>query len=85
MLGFKDLKFNTHPSGDGIQSYTEFDNGYGASVVKSDFTIGGKIGLYEIAIFKDGNITYDTPITDNVIGNLDEDNVTKYLYEIQML
>jgi hypothetical protein len=32
-----------------------------------------------------GNLTYDTPITNDVIGYLTEDEVTDYLAQIQEL
>jgi hypothetical protein len=69
----------------GIVSRTEFDNGYEVSVVKSKYTYGGDIGLYELAIFKDGEICYDTPITNDVIGYLRPVDVTEVMEKIQKL
>jgi hypothetical protein len=69
----------------GIVSRTQFDNGYEASVVKSEYTYGGKDGLYELAIFKDGEICYNTPITDDVIGYLTTQEVTDLMEQIQKL
>ena len=72
-----------HPNG---TFYITFDNGYGASVVRSEFTYGGREGLYELAVFgKDGHISYDTPITNDVLGYLKEEEVTKILEQIQLL
>jgi hypothetical protein len=85
MKTFKDLEFKNHPMGQGVQARTYFDNGYGASVVRSEHTYGGSDGLYELAVLKNGNITYDTPITDDVIGYLTEEGVTEYLQKIQEL
>ena len=85
MKTFKDLEFKTHPMGDGVQALIYFDNGYGASVVRSEHTYGGSDGLYELAVLKNGNITYDTHITDDVIGYLKEEGVTDYLGKIQEL
>jgi hypothetical protein len=53
--------------------------------VKSEYTYGGKDGLYELAIFKDGDICYDTPITDDVIGYLRPEDVTEVIQKIQKL
>jgi len=87
MKTFKDLEFNEHPNGmGGVQAKIQFDNGFGASVVKTPFSYGGTRGLYELAIFgKDGDITYDTPITDDVLGYLSEVKVTETLAKIQAL
>ena len=87
MKTFNDIEFKTSPMGDdfGIVSRTEFDNGYEVSVVKSEYTYGGKDGLYELAIFKDGDICYDTPITDDVIGYLTTQEVTDLMEQIQKL
>ena len=87
MKTFKDIEFKPNPMGEdfGIVSRTQFDNGYEASVVKSDYTYGGKNGLYELAVFKDGEICYDTPITDDVIGYLRPEDVTDVMAKIQEL
>ena len=87
MKQFKDIEFKPNPMGAdfGIVSRTEFDNGYEVSVVKSPHTYGGDKGLYELAIFKDGEICYDTPITDDVIGYLRPEDVTDVMAKIQQL
>ena len=86
MKTFNDLKFEPHRNMDGIMSRIEFENGYGASVVKGEYTYGGKEGLYELAVLdSNGDLTYDTPITNDVLGHLSEDDVTKVLEQIQNL
>ena len=86
MKQFNDLQFKTHPQLDGVVGRITFDNGYGASVVKHEFSYGGKDGLYELAVLdKDGNLTYDTPITNDVIGYLREIDVTDVMIKIQQL
>ena len=67
-----------------------FENGYGASVVryqgKNDCTYGGQEGLWELAVLdKDGNITYQTSITSDVIGWLDDSEVEDVLNNIKDL
>ncbi len=63
--GYK-RKYNIH---NGVGYVYEFENGYGASVVKHDVSYGGKMGLYEIAVLDSkGDLCYDTPITDDVVG-----------------
>ena len=87
MKTFKDLEFKDHPNGmGGVQAKIQFANGFGASIVKTPFSYGGTRGLYELAIIgKDGDITYDTPITDDVLGHLSEAEVTVTLAQIQAL
>jgi hypothetical protein len=87
MKTFKDLVFNTHPNHmGGVQAIITFDNGYGASIVKTPHTYGGDNGLYELAVFgKDGHITYATPITNDVIGYLRPEDVTDVMEKIQQL
>jgi len=63
-----------------------FANGYVASVVRHDFSYGGKQGLFEVAVMdKDFNILYDTPITNDVIGHLNSDRLVKVLQDISNL
>ena len=85
MKTFNDLDFQSMQFGIGVIARINFDNGYGASVVKSTFSYGGNQDLYELAVIKDDAICYDTPITDDVLGYLTEDDVTKYLRQIQNL
>jgi hypothetical protein len=87
MKTFNDLDFNPHPNGmGGVQARIPFPNGYGASVVCNPFSYGGREGLYEIAVLNsEGRITYGTPITDDVIGYLNETEVTDILKQIQSL
>lgn len=88
MKQFKDLEFTflNDEFMSGKKSRIQFDNGYGASVVSHSFSYGGKQGLYEIAILdNEGDICYDTPITNDVIGHLTEEDVTEVLIKIQSL
>jgi hypothetical protein len=89
MKTFKDLEFeqiNDAPFMVGKKTRMHFDNGFGVSVVSHSFSYGGKRGLYEIAVLdKNGELTYDTPVTNDVIGNLSETGVTKVMKEVQEL
>jgi hypothetical protein len=86
MKTFKDLEFKQHPSADGIISRITFENGYGASVVRHEYSYGGKDGLYEVAVLNsDGELCYDTPVTNDVIGYLRDIDVTDVLAKIQQL
>ncbi len=74
------------PDQNGYQLVYEFDNGYGASVVKHDFSYGGKNGQYEVAVLdNEGALCYDTPITSDVIGYLTMSEVDKILVNISHL
>jgi hypothetical protein len=87
MKTFKDLEFVEHPSHiGGVQARITFDNGYGASVVKTPYSYGGDRGLYELAVLDtDGHLTYDTPVTNDVIGYLRDIDVTEVMEKIQQL
>jgi hypothetical protein len=87
MKTFKDLEFVEHPSHiGGVQARITFENGYGASVVKTPYSYGGKDGLYELAVLgTDGHLTYDTPVTSDVIGYLRDIDVTEVMEKIQQL
>ena len=85
MKTFEDLRFRPHRM-DGVQSIMMFDNGYGVSVVRTTFSYGGKMGLYELAVLDSGeDITYNTPVTNDVLGHLSEKEVTRYMIEVQKL
>jgi hypothetical protein len=87
MKAFKDLEFVEHPSHiGGVQARIQFDNGYGASVVKTPYSYGGDRGLYELAVLKDDELHYDNPVANgDVRGFLTEDAVTELLIQIQKL
>ena len=89
MKAFEDLQFGPHPNWDGVKAMMMFDNGYGVSVIKSEYSYGGKSGLYELAVLKGDqnkqNIAYDTPITDDVLGHLSPDDVTGLMKDVQEL
>jgi len=66
-----------------------FGNGYGASVVQGPYTYGGPMGLYELAVLvfdgDDHELTYDTPVTDDVEGHLPLGEVADLLVRIAAL
>lgn len=71
---------------DGYQKTYKFENGYGASVICNEFSYGGDRGLFEVAVLDAaGNIVYDTPITGDVLGYLDFEDVAKVLKDIENL
>ncbi len=85
---FDDLKFKAHPLG-GKQALLFFPNGYGVSVVIGPLFYSNNVDTYEVAIVK-GNrdkydLTYSTPITNDVLGYLTKDDVTRIINEVQSL
>ena len=87
MATFQDLKFEELGNeGYGIRAAIKFDNGYGASVIRTKGSYGGKDGLYELAVLdQEGEICYNTPITSDTLGWLKEDDVTAALQRIEAL
>ena len=92
MKTFNDLEFNSFPPidgmdiRDGVYAKIMFENGFGASIVRSSSSYGGKNGFYEIAVLDtDGDLTYDTGVTDYVVGHLTPEEVTKVMKQIQTL
>jgi len=70
----------------GVKSCMMFDNGFGVSVVSHTYSYGGNKGLYEVAVLdSNGELTYDTPVTNDVIGYLDKSEVTDVMEEVQKL
>ena len=75
-----------HFSG-GIQYIFKFDNGYGASVIKTTGSYGYHNDLWELAVTKydengEWGLCYDTPISDDVIGHLTDKEVSDLLKKI---
>jgi len=68
----------------GIRREYKFPNGYGASVIKGPYTYGGKKGLWEMALLKDGAILYQPPLFEDVIGHLTSKEVDNLLKQISM-
>jgi|694.fasta_scaffold02774_53 hypothetical protein len=84
-MKFTDLNFEEHYFG-GVHAVHFFENGYGVSVVCFPGSYGYEQGLYEVAILK-GNpdkfeLCYDTPITDDVFGHRDENDVENIMKEV---
>jgi hypothetical protein len=67
------------------QRIYEYENGYGASVVRGIHTYGGPTGLWELGVLHFGQLDYSTPITSDVIGYLTEDEVEGCLESIKAL
>jgi len=83
---FNQLEFSDgNNPGEVRRARMEFPNGYSASVIIGEYSYGGPEGLYELGVLHGGGLCYDTPITDDVIGHLSEDEVTRHLNMIAEL
>lgn len=83
MFGYE-CEFN--PRHGGKQYVFKFQNGFGASVVQHHFSYGGDKGLWELGVLdSEGRLTYETEITDDVIGYLSEVEVQQVLNQIRKL
>ena len=79
------LNFQPHPVGLGGQrAIVDFENGYSASVL-FDGPFYTTDGTYEIAIMKNGEVCYTTPLTSDVFGYLSTDEANKTLADIAAL
>ena len=83
MKTFKDLVFKPHSIGRGQHAVLEFDNGYGVSVLLGDLFYSNGIDTYELAVLANDCVCYDTPITDDVVGHITEDEVTEIMEKLQ--
>ena len=88
-MSYQSMKFAEYTTernarnGERYQVEYRFPNGYGASVVRGPYTYGGDAGLYELAVLNpDGELAYDTPITNDVLGWLTESDVDDVLGRI---
>lgn len=85
----KHKPYMTRDVNGGVQHLFKFDNGYGASVIRHDFSYGGEDGLWELAVLEfegeEWNLCYDTEVTDDVLGYLTDAEVEYNLDEIEKL
>lgn len=90
MKTFKDLKFKPYTIAfDGIEKYKEakqaietFENKYGVSVLFGSCFYSNSKDTYEVAVLYDGDITYNTEITDDVLSDLSENEVTEIMLKV---
>ena len=81
----KEYLTETNKVNGGIQKVYKFPNGYGASVIKHRGSYGYSEGLWELAVLNEGELCYDTEITNDVIGYLNDPEVDRYLRRIIQL
>jgi len=87
---FDDLNIRQHPHfNGGIQGIKFFDNGYGISVINGRGAYVSNDSEFEIAVLF-GNedkfeLSYNTPLTNDVIGHLTKNEVEEYMNKIAEL
>ena len=86
-MNFKE--FFSRPLHSGIQYLEFFPNGYGVSIVNHEFSYKGNSGNWELAVVigsKDKfELNYDTPITNDVLGWLSDDDVNEICIKVSEL
>ena len=70
---------------DGYVYVFKFNNGYGASVIKHQGSYGNLEDKFELAVLYNDKLVYDTEITNDVIGWLNNDEVLDLLDQIKEL
>ena len=55
------------------------------SVIRSSMTYGGSEGLFELAMLRNDKCVYDTPITNDVRGWLEVEDVLDILEDVQRI
>ena len=66
-----------------------FKNGFGISIIRNRYSKGSEGGLFEVAVLHGTEecwkLTYDTPITGDVVGWLDWAAVQNYVGRVALL
>ena len=74
----------------GMQLVFKFDNYYGLSIVCHSFSYGNDDALFEVAVIEfesddTWNLTYDTDITDDVLGEQSKEDVLSLIERVILL
>lgn len=82
-MEFKDLVFEKHTvSLLNSQAFHQFPNGYGVSVIDGDYAFCDK-GTYEVAIMKEGEVCFDTPLTNDVLRYQTPEDIDEILKQVE--
>ena len=74
------------PTAEGIRGTVHFDNGFGASVIKTSQSNGGSGGFFEVAVIDtENNVMCDTPVMGDVVGWCSPEAVDDLLGKIKEL
>lgn len=88
--GFEENLVKSRALHGGIQYQFKFENSYGASVVKHDFSDGHQMNQWELGVIKwddenNWDLYYCTPVTDDIVGYLTDEDVRDFLKQIKEL
>ena len=92
MKTFKDLNFKKHQLSELSGRYKNhktafevFENGYAVSVLFGESFYSNGIDTYELAILLNGELCYTSGITDGVLGELSEEEVSDIMIRVASL
>lgn len=66
----------------GKRAFLMFPNGYGASIINTSFSYSTEEAPWELAVMTKEGCCYDTPLTDDVIGECTDAEVIRLCGEI---
>lgn len=78
------IKAGTNGIGN-TQVVVRFPNGYGASIIEGTGSYGIELGVITFSADGHWDLTYETPVTDDVLGWLDKETLAQHLREIEAL
>ena len=81
-MTFKELEFYPHEVLSGEHARYTFPNGYGISVINGPGTYSRK-DTYEVAILHNEYLTYNTPLTNDVLADYTPEEINKLLAIIE--
>jgi len=82
---FGDFITNENNIFGGVQIVFNFNNGYGASLINHGGSYGNEIAVLSVGEDGTTSLCYDTPITDDVLGYLNNEEVIENLESIKNL
>ena len=85
LLALLRLEHEMDPDFAWYEKRVSFENGYGASIICKPMSNGGDAKRFEIGVFKFGKLCYDTPVSYDLEGYLDFEDVIEVLHEIREL
>lgn len=80
---FDDLKFYSHPNNRGGKiAQCRFPNDYGLSVINGEGAYC-TADTFDVTILHDGGITYNTPLTNDVLSSQSKEDINLLIKEVK--